>query len=178
MPKTPSSFIHQTKSSKRFPACSNCHRLKTRCELLDLQPPVQCHRCKRLQLPCSYSEMEDAFFQQRESPVTSLESVTPETAISLFASAFHELQSVSPGERNAHAARPGQPIIDVNALPTRIRQWFGEAEKELDWSAPIACIATLKWRPPLTPTSSALQTRPDRIEAILTKDQVSYLLHQ
>lgn len=53
---------NQTKRSKSAQACASCRKLKTRCELLDASPdgPCPCHRCKVLNISCSFESLDIA----------------------------------------------------------------------------------------------------------------------
>ncbi|KAG6334098.1 hypothetical protein ID866_4990 [Astraeus odoratus] len=44
------------KRAKASQACLSCRKHKTRCEILDGDSGVQCHRCKVLSLPCSFED--------------------------------------------------------------------------------------------------------------------------
>jgi len=61
---------NQTKRSKSAQACASCRKLKTRCELLDASSdgPYRCHRCKVLNISCSFEDLDIAPARPHHSP--------------------------------------------------------------------------------------------------------------
>lgn len=54
--RAPSPHLPPAKRAKAAQACLSCRKHKTRCEMLDGDSGLQCHRCKVLSLPCSFGD--------------------------------------------------------------------------------------------------------------------------
>ncbi|ESK85013.1 hypothetical protein Moror_15751 [Moniliophthora roreri MCA 2997] len=169
-----------SKAKRKLNACSNCRRLKTRCEVLDLQPPICCHRCRKVGIDCSYSELDASLFLEQEKP-----KYTGETYLA-FARAFQDLQAFSPDYINTHFTWiVSSRNIAVDTLLQRIVEWFEKFNgskidnwHELDWSSPLACITSLQSCHSVTsPEDESLFSPQDTVpENILSYIQIYGLL--
>ncbi|ESK94185.1 hypothetical protein Moror_8385 [Moniliophthora roreri MCA 2997] len=169
----------KSKSKQKLTACSNCRRLKTRCELLDLQSPVRCHRCKKVKVACSYSEMDEIVFLQPQERPKSTEEI-----YLTFARAFRDLQAFSLDYSNT----PYTWIMDsrniaVDALPQRVVDWFGWFNGStvvnghgLDWSYPLVSIANLQPCYSFVDLDGPLFLPEDALQNIIPINQVQELL--
>ncbi|KAK7062627.1 hypothetical protein VNI00_000115 [Paramarasmius palmivorus] len=133
-----------SKRKSRIVACANCRRQKTRCEVLEVksQIAVRCHRCKTLDVACSYEDMDKSLFEVRlraeethtlsailpppasTSPAPSSKS-TDEMLLELE-SMFQDLKIIQPSSTSRQSAPDSETpkIMGVEALPRRIRLWF------------------------------------------------------
>ncbi|KAL0950179.1 hypothetical protein HGRIS_010172 [Hohenbuehelia grisea] len=67
------------KRSKASQACSTCRKHKTRCELLDTTTstgPIQCHRCKVLNIECSFENSDIIILPKAQASSPSLSSLS------------------------------------------------------------------------------------------------------
>ncbi|KIM74996.1 hypothetical protein PILCRDRAFT_689319 [Piloderma croceum F 1598] len=73
---------NQTKRSKSAQACASCRKLKTRCELLDASSdgPYRCHRCKVLNISCSFEDLDIAPARPHHSPTQPVIPQSPGSA--------------------------------------------------------------------------------------------------
>ncbi|KAI3610386.1 hypothetical protein WG66_006777 [Moniliophthora roreri] len=135
---------NSSKRKSRVVACSNCRRQKTRCEVLEVknQATVRCHRCKTLDLTCSYEDMDKGLFEARvtrtedhlatEAPILSTStspapsSKSTDEVILELESMFQDLKIIQPtsAKEAIPAATENVKTMGVEALPRRIRLWF------------------------------------------------------
>ncbi|THU77878.1 hypothetical protein K435DRAFT_973779 [Dendrothele bispora CBS 962.96] len=92
--------------TKTVPACTSCKKSKARCEILDditqksLQN-VRCHRCKTLQIQCSYESMDKSIFST--GPVYKT----------------HEFEQVVRLDMDL-SNQPSSPVQDIRVVPENV----------------------------------------------------------
>ncbi|KAF9266230.1 hypothetical protein L218DRAFT_102742 [Marasmius fiardii PR-910] len=195
-----------SKRSKSVQACTSCRKHKTRCEILDPSPTaIRCHRCKTLDLPCSYQEMDRNLLIQNASNPPSLPNTTaPTPAVTQEESGQDVFDKWAlgigpnpppPPKRNPKLqvglspTSPTQNTIQPTrrhlAKPHDIWTFLRVQYDELDWSAPLEAIQFITKNPgndresvsAFTPSSVSVSSIPnDCLENILTKSQTNELL--
>ncbi|TFK43858.1 hypothetical protein BDQ12DRAFT_198358 [Crucibulum laeve] len=127
--------VKRTKSSQ---ACTSCRRHKTRCELLDVVPPLgsplKCHRCKVLSIECSF-ETSDIIriVPKSRSPVASTSS---SSYTDLSSDAGSNSESASPFQLPMPlASSSSQPLSMtppvIQRLPRSLHSGFGLPGSEI-----------------------------------------------
>ncbi|KAG7097418.1 hypothetical protein E1B28_004765 [Marasmius oreades] len=189
-----SSSVKAAKRSKSVQACTSCRKHKTRCEVLDTtSTAIRCHRCKTLDIPCSYEEMDRSILIQNASKTQSQAgTMTPAAQQERGQDVFDKWAlGIEPNP-------PPPPIIDSKlqaspppvlppaptlrrhlAKPHDIWTFLRVQYDELDWTAPLEAIQFITKHPAnesaFTP-SSVSSIPNDRIENILTNAQINDLL--
>jgi len=167
--------------SRSVPACASCKKSKARCEILDditqktLQH-VRCHRCKALQIQCSYEYLDKSVF--RTGPACKTQAFEQVVRLDMDLSDHQVTASqnhnVVPEEVTIPAlptpapvreissvvvrSKSGQDVVDLESLPRHIWQFYrGSAgqwhydgifhyEDSLDWAHPLSAIQQLSDR--------------------------------
>ncbi|KAJ3772884.1 hypothetical protein FB446DRAFT_772141 [Lentinula raphanica] len=153
-----------SKRAKSFQACTSCRKHKQRCEILDGidQKVIRCHRCKVLDVDCSYSEMDRSIFQPAR-PVVKQEQRGDEPV----------------GWQNSDSGSNSSPTSEV--FPSRPHLLWDFLDGSLDWTAPLQAIQELMKQTQVSPSASRnFHTPPpidpnDTLEHILSPDQILHL---
>ncbi|KAK7053056.1 hypothetical protein VNI00_004377 [Paramarasmius palmivorus] len=173
---TTTSTAPGSRRTRSVAACNACRKLKTRCELLELDTQcIQCHRCKTLGLRCSYQDMDKTLFEpQEDSRSNSWEQVINLNAEAPAQAVEERVGIVQQQEKRVERARENC---------TRDWQFFGQENEDHDEeNGPLAAIQGLidncysrTSRPSDPPKPSPLLAH-QTLESILTKDQTIHLL--
>ncbi|KAJ4474496.1 hypothetical protein J3R30DRAFT_3509551 [Lentinula aciculospora] len=162
----PSASNRPTKRAKSFQACSSCRKHKQRCEILDGvdQKVIRCHRCKVLEVDCSYSEMDPSIFQPAR-PVVKEEHRGDEPL---------EWQSKNSDGRS-------NPSPSAEFFPNRPHLLWDFLDSSLDWTAPLQAIQELMKQTQASPSLSRHYPSPpppdpnDSLDHVLSPDQILHL---
>lgn len=136
------------KRAKAAQACLSCRKHKTRCEMLDGDSGVQCHRCKVLSLPCSFGDSNgplvgastprpqanvlDAHKADRQSsifhPSNKMQDVIPDGSFNPPKTMSKTWESPAPGTLSPFPDQPREKVeVDLSdpqrLLPERQRPW-------------------------------------------------------
>lgn len=156
------------KRSKTNQACTSCKKNKTRCEVLDAsQISRQCHRCKVLDLPCSFEAAATFIVPQSVLPSSDLHNAALKN---------------SPGEVESYASTSNLQVSDYDIerleLPVPPNASWGKTTVHgaADWLAtPMFAIQKVAIQ---TSTSDAFMTQVDEaLRDILTLDGLQSLLY-
>ncbi|KAL4076253.1 hypothetical protein V8B97DRAFT_2028809 [Scleroderma yunnanense] len=92
-----SPHLPPAKRAKAAQACLSCRKHKTRCEMLDGDSAVQCHRCKVLSLSCSFGDSGGSpvstTTSRAQTNVSDVRKVDRQPSISLSS---NKIQDVAP----------------------------------------------------------------------------------
>ncbi|KAF5344908.1 hypothetical protein D9758_011535 [Tetrapyrgos nigripes] len=186
---------------KSVPACASCKKSKVRCEILDditqeCIQKVRCHRCKTLQLQCSYESMDKSIFYTGPAHKT-------DQVVGVNGEKNHQQQNpvASPStSRNSSAvvrSKTGQTAVDLECLPRHMwhfhrgsaGQWHYDGifhyEDSLDWAQPLGAIkqltnrylASVVTRPRMLAAATTVSASGiDVLEDILSAEQIKNLL--
>lgn len=182
-PSTLSSSSRGAKRTKNVQACASCRKHKTRCEILDgaNQPIIRCHRCKTLEVECSYQEMDRSIFQfhspvvQEPSPPISVKGTWHEKNLEVLPG-----YSGTPTPENAPGGSNASLPIDLFVnKPQTIWDFIHAPQGSLDWSAPLEAMQELM-KQSVSESRSHLSQPPllvpnDSLDNILTSDQILHL---
>ncbi|KAJ3740190.1 hypothetical protein DFH05DRAFT_1406158 [Lentinula detonsa] len=154
------------KRAKSFQACSSCRKHKQRCEILDGidQKVIRCHRCKVLEVDCSYSEMDRSIFQPAR-PVVKEEQRGEEPS----------------GWQNNKSDSPSNPSPSAELFPNRPHLLWDFLDGSLDWTAPLQAIQELMKQTRTSPSASRNYHTPpppdptDSLDHALSPDQILHL---
>ncbi|KAJ3866388.1 hypothetical protein EV359DRAFT_36741 [Lentinula novae-zelandiae] len=169
------STARPAKRAKNFQACASCKKTKQRqvltkitprCEILDSvdQPVIRCHRCKVLEVDCSYSEMDRSIFQPAR-PVVKEEHRSEEPS----------------GWQNKNSDR-ASPSVPPELFPNRphlLWDFLDVPDGTLDWTAPLQAIQELM-KQTQSPVSRHYSSPPppdpsDSLDRVLSPDQIVHL---
>ncbi|KIK53301.1 hypothetical protein GYMLUDRAFT_49479 [Collybiopsis luxurians FD-317 M1] len=175
------SSSRSVKRAKSVQACTNCKKHKTRCEILDGldQKVIRCHRCKVLEVDCSYQDMDRSIFDSH------LPAKEPESHIGTK-------ESRQEKELEIHAGYTGKPTpanapgssnasLPTDMYPNRPHQiwdFIHDPQESLDWSAPLQAMGELMKQTlgssgaPHHPTPTVFN---DSLNNILSSDQILQL---
>ncbi|KAF8823249.1 hypothetical protein HHX47_DHR10000150 [Lentinula edodes] len=161
------STARPAKRAKNFQACASCKKTKQRCEILDSvdQPVIRCHRCKVLEVDCSYSEMDRSIFQPAR-PVVKEEHRSEEPS----------------GWQNKNSDRASSPPVPPELFPNRphlLWDFLDVPDGTLDWTAPLQAIQELM-KQTQSPVSRHYSSPPppdpsDSLDRVLSPDQILHL---
>lgn len=148
--------------------------MEARCEILDVATDtgVQCHRCRVLNVSCSYSEMNPALFEIARTPQSTPAQPTK---------SFTPTISTSPATVNSLTNPPNLPSISAtkdynNGAGQDAHLWFFVPNYErLDWAAPLPSMQRLCSDNPPPPTPP-ITHRDQSLGDILTHEQTLHLL--
>jgi hypothetical protein len=143
-PESASSSGRNQKRPKSSQACSSCRKHKTRCELLDgpSEGPYRCHRCKVLNISCSFESSGFAPPLQRSPSPTPL---SPRPAFLPPPSKFSP-----PNISNKVAPENDTRTVKLeDLLPVPPKPWgFVKVPGGFDWAATpmlaMQCITTIR----------------------------------
>ncbi|KAH8824943.1 hypothetical protein DL96DRAFT_1611340 [Flagelloscypha sp. PMI_526] len=171
-PSSSAPKVQKAKRPKTNQACSSCRKHKTRCEVLDTAAiPYRCHRCRVLNVRCSYEEMEHPpgippdLPQPSRSPLPNLQ--TP---------AHPSTPNLSPTSlRMASGPRLGADGYSMRS-EYFVQFWelvvSGQGASQ-DWSSPVSAMQQLS-RP--TTAASFAQLRVT-LDTIVPADMLAHLLN-
>lgn len=163
-------------------ACANCRKHKVRCD-----PPSReegttssrkCHRCKVLDLPCSFGDSDSL-----PPPSTSTQpTASTSNIVSRPSSASTSASRSSPSHAQQPPSLPpvafARALTPESLLPKSEEPWGVPADGSVfDWTA-MPLLAISEMTRPKAPTLRA--TAPNvgdvSIETVLTHEQITYLL--
>ncbi|KAJ3865790.1 hypothetical protein EV359DRAFT_38024 [Lentinula novae-zelandiae] len=167
-----------TKRTKSVQACAKCRQQKTRCEILDSadQPVIRCHRCKVLEVECSYQTMDRCLFEvARTKPKGDEHGEWHDRNLDVLSGYSGTPTSMdAPGSSNASLPTdlfPNKPHLLWDFLRT--------PQGSLDWSAPLQAIQELMKQ---SADSSGSRRHPppppvlnDSLDSILSINQIQHL---
>lgn len=168
------------KRSKASQACSTCRKHKTRCELLDTNcttGPIQCHRCKVLNIECSFENSDIIILPKNSSgPPGAAPGVefSPDIASEPTSdSAHNSVQAESPPTPPENSNR----LLKVDDfIPTPRTPWGSlNLPDGFDWGvAPITAVQGFT-TPQSTPQRHSSH-HDSALSAILTPSQIANCL--
>ena len=128
-----SSGRNQPKRPKSSQACSSCRKHKTRCELIDghSEGPYRCHRCKVLNISCSFESSDFV------PPLQSTSTSSPTFNLPSYVS---DPATISPpnisGDRTAsHPNNDNDRVKLEDLLPLPHKPWgFMKVPGGFDWT--------------------------------------------
>ncbi|KAF7343402.1 hypothetical protein MVEN_01772600 [Mycena venus] len=174
------------KRTKASQACASCRRQKSRCEILEVRPVpgvpviIRCHRCKTLNVECSFETSELIHFSPKTyiSPVASSPTVsTPTTSdndggLSTLAAVASSRPNVEEAPVNHISGSFGMRPEDL--VPTAATPIWGSISR-VDWTAtPMLAIQELL-RCPRTDTGLQIPST-DRLSDILSPPEITSLV--
>lgn len=179
-PSASSSSGRGARRTKNVQACASCRKHKTRCEILDgvNQPIIRCHRCKTLEVECSYEKMDRSTLElsrpavQESSPPTSVNRVAHERNLELLSGySGTATPANAPGTSNASL-----PIDLYPNKPQTIWDFMHLPQGSLDWSAPVEAMQELMKKQSISVASQpSLPISNDSLDNILSPDQILHL---
>ncbi|KAF5393010.1 hypothetical protein D9757_001127 [Collybiopsis confluens] len=173
-----SNVSRNTKRAKSVQACANCKKNKTRCEILDVQvqQPIRCHRCRVLEVECSYQDMDRGVFESHLTVKEKSRNPTPETITEIAPGyASTSAPANAPGSSNASMPEDVYPN-----KPHQLWDFIRDPKDSLDWSAPLQAMGQLMkqastssdpYPPPPPPVFN------DSLDNILSPDQIHFLIN-
>ncbi|KAF8208176.1 hypothetical protein K438DRAFT_1813558 [Mycena galopus ATCC 62051] len=179
------------KRSKASQACASCRRQKSRCEILDVRPAsgvpvvIRCHRCKTLNVECSFETSELIHFSPKTilhtSPAVSPPTTSTPTPPTESDGGLSTLAAVAASSRPN--AEDGAPINHITGsfgmrpedlVPTAATPIWGSVSR-VDWTAtPMLAIQELV-RCPRTDVVARLPAA-DRLSDILSPLEITSLI--
>ncbi|KAJ3812027.1 hypothetical protein F5876DRAFT_38348 [Lentinula aff. lateritia] len=168
-----------TKRTKSVQACAKCRQQKTRCEILDSanQPVIRCHRCKVLEVECSYQTMDRSLFEvARTKPKGDEHGEWHDRNLDVLSGYSGTPTSMdAPGSSNASLPTdlfPNKPHLLWDFLRT--------PQGSLDWSAPLQAIQELMKQSADSSGSRRYSPPPsvlnDSLDNILSLNQIQHLI--
>uniref|UniRef100_A0A0W0FM46 Zn(2)-C6 fungal-type domain-containing protein n=1 Tax=Moniliophthora roreri TaxID=221103 RepID=A0A0W0FM46_MONRR len=205
-PSTSTSARSTTKRPKSIQACLSCRKHKTRCEVLDVaSKAIRCHRCKTLDIQCSYEEMDRAVLitntvkaqcQAHGLSMTSNDkgvnrfdewalglgqTVSDSTGTGASGSGTHTSPSSSGANEpsTSETSESSRPTHTLRPGPHIIWNYLSEDQfGPLDWSAPLEAMQILTKNP--SKSSSSTESLPssagDSLDGILSPVHKAKLL--
>ncbi|KAJ3797558.1 hypothetical protein GGU11DRAFT_784469 [Lentinula aff. detonsa] len=172
------SSTRATKRSKSVQACANCRKHKTRCEILGVvdQVVVRCHRCKVLDLECSYQTMDRSLFEVARSTTSTKGDEHGE---------WHDRNldvlsgySGTPTPRDAPGSSNASLPTDLYPnKPHLLWDFLGTSQSSMDWTAPLQAIQDLmkQSRDTSAPRRFPPPVSNDSLDHILSPNQIQHL---
>jgi hypothetical protein len=189
---------------KSVQACASCKKSKVRCEILDdiTQETIQtirCHRCKILQMQCSFESLDNSVFRTGLSRKT--QDFKQVVRLNLDKNQQrNQPVGASPASRSSSdvvRSTSGQTLVDLDSLPRHMwqfhrgstGQWHYDGifhyEDSLDWAQPLGAVqqlsnlynASVVKRPRILAAKMTVSVFGiDALDEILSKEQTKNLL--
>lgn len=124
------------KRAKAAQACLSCRKHKTRCEVLDGESGVQCHRCNVLNLTCSFEDTKCSIGTS-SSRVTDIPKVDRRTSVPASSSKASEVVldgSFDPSKglpKSWESPAPDSPSSFRDQLPDKVEVDFSDPKRLL-----------------------------------------------
>ncbi|KAK7033603.1 hypothetical protein VNI00_012840 [Paramarasmius palmivorus] len=196
-----SSSTRSAKRPKSVQACLSCRKHKTRCEVLDVTPKaIRCHRCKTLDIQCSYEDMDRNILLVNTAKAQNQTALPVNTSSKEYefdrwalgigpsnpagqdsAGASTSRGRISPSSvANDGSTPPEQYTPHPSTRPGPHTIWNYISEEQfgpLDWTAPLEAMQTLIKNPHNTsPPPPLPSSAGDTLESILSPVQKTKLL--
>ena len=174
-PASSSSRI-QGKRPKSSQACSSCRKHKTRCELLDnpSEGPYRCHRCKVLNISCSFESSEFAPPLQQQSP-----SPTPFFPRPTYMTSSSRISPPNISNNGVTQENDTRSVKLEDLLPLPPKPWgFVKIPGGFDWSTtPMLAMQGITTSRPQLDEDQLISDVNASLANILSADRVSSLLN-
>ncbi|KAJ4479099.1 hypothetical protein J3R30DRAFT_3289733 [Lentinula aciculospora] len=164
------------KRTKSVQACAKCRLNKTRCEVLDSvnQPVIRCHRCKVLEVECSYQTMDRSLFEVARTTIKGDEHSERHDRNLDVLSGY----SGTPTPRDAPGS--SNASLPTDLFPNRphlLWDFLRTPQGSLDWTAPLQAMQELMKQS--VHSSDTRRYSPavpnDSLDSILSMNQIQHL---
>ncbi len=182
-PNTPEA--NAVKRPKASRACATCRKTKSRCELLDVAPGVngrlQCHRCKVLDIECSFHNSDIIIVARHNEASTSghARTNTPGQQQSTRSSPSTEqfgVQKDFTSNNEVELPEEGADVLDAESYVLGPWRVLGIADDAYWTREPILAVRGILPPLPAHEPNGLINYQDDSLTSILSHGRIRYLI--